>query len=454
MASTRLEITPGSSFSETWTWSGWVKRTGLGASGLFNNQRTDNNINSRFKLFFNSSNELQWEIKDSGGTDDSSFRTNRVFRDTSAWYHIVFIYDTTNGTAGDRLRLYINGERVTSFAAEDQAGSNFGSLWSSSVKHYVGVSNDNDGLANYFNGLMAHVHLTWGTVYEPSTFGETDATTGIWKPKTAPSVTYGAEGYFLKFENSAAFGTDSSGNDNTFTVNGTMTQTVDTPSNNFATLNPLDKPGAGNLPGFANGNLHYNKTATGAGNNSQSNSTLAVSKGKWYFELKQNDANAIVVGIDNADNPTYNSDGNSIGTADGGIAYYNNGQKIVYGTNSSYGSTWTTNDIIGVAFDLDNNFIYFSKNGIFQNSGVPTSGATGTGGISITTTGINYRPAVMNNGFNSTSSAYLNFGNGFFGTTAVASAQSPSDGIGIFEYEVPTGYKALCTKSINATEYD
>jgi hypothetical protein len=108
------------------------------------------------------------------------------------------------------------------------------------------------GINAPFDGLMAHVHFIDGTAYDASAFGETDATTGIWKPKTAPVVTYGTNGFFLKFENSASFGTDSSPNGNNFTVNGTMTQTIDTPSNVFATWNPLYRGTHNNL--FSNGN--------------------------------------------------------------------------------------------------------------------------------------------------------------------------------------------------------
>jgi hypothetical protein len=448
MANTRLEITPESSFSETWTWSGWVKRTGLGASGLFNNQRTDNNINSRFKLFFNSSNELQWEIKDSGGTDDSSFRTNRVFRDTSAWYHIVFIYDTTNGTAGDRLRLYINGERVTSFAAEDQAGSNFGSLWSSSVKHYVGVSNDNDGLANYFNGLMAHVHLTWGTVYEPSTFGETDATTGIWKPKTAPSVTYGAEGYFLKFENSASFGTDSSPNANNFTVNGTMTQTIDTPSNVFATFNPLNVP-TSNAPTFSEGNLQVTTTNL---SHVGGFSTIGITTGKWYAEFKiiSTSSENATIGItgQSAENARNNKFAGQE-TTSYGYSYTAWGSLYDGSGTGSWGSTYGAGDIIGVAVDLDSNNLYFYKNGVVQNGGTAVSITAS----SSTSEGV-YCFGTGDGSIGNNNTVSANFGNGYFGTTPVSSAENPDDGIGIFEYDVPTGYKALCTKSINAQEYN
>ena len=448
MASTRLEITPGSNYADTWTWSGWVKRTGTGGSGLFNNQRTDNNVNSRFKLFFNSSDELQWEIKDSTGSDDSSFRTNRVFRDTSAWYHIVFTYDTTNATAGDRIRLYVNGERETSFAAEDQASNNFGSLWSSSVKHYVGVANDNNGLANYLNGSMAHVHLTWGTTYEPSTFGETDSTTGIWKPITAPSVTYGDEGYFLKFASAGSLGTDSSGNGNNFTLSGSGTQTQDSPANVFSTWNPLSY-------NSANGNWALGATEfnTGAAAYRSTFSSLAANKGKYYMEVKLSGGTNYSIGVlsidmkSETDNIGYIGDGNC-GTR--AVGYLKDGNTSVNGSETSGFSSFASGDIIMVALDLDNGKVYFGKNGTWGNSGDPTSGATGTGARSITVSTNEYW------GFGASvfaNTVYGNFGNGYFGTTAVSSANSDGNGFGLFEYEVPSGYYALCTKNINSQEY-
>ena len=191
-SSDHLSQSLSSAFKETWTWSGWVKRANLTSSGFFGNQRTDNNINSRFKLFFNANDQIQWEIKDSTGNDDSALKTTRKFRDVSAWYHIVFIYDTTNGTAGDRLQLYVNGIRETSFATEDQASSNFGSLWSSASKHYVGVANGNSGLDHYFDGYMAEVVFIDGTAVAHTEFGEFDEDSPtIWKPKDVSGLTFG-----------------------------------------------------------------------------------------------------------------------------------------------------------------------------------------------------------------------------------------------------------------------
>ena len=170
--------------------------------------------------------------------------TNRKFRDTSAWYHLVIATDTTQSTAGDRVKIYVNGVQETSFATSTIPNQNVQPhyLYNNMTKVIGAYAN---GPANYFDGQMAHFHMTDGTAYQASTFGETDATTGIWKPKVSPSVTYGNNGFFLKFDNSANMGLDSSGNTNNFTVNGTIIQTKDTPSNVFASLNAIDAAGNG-----------------------------------------------------------------------------------------------------------------------------------------------------------------------------------------------------------------
>jgi len=295
---------------------------------------------------------------------------------------------------------------------------------------------------------MSHVHWIDGTAYDASYFGETDATTGIWKPKTQPSVTYGTNGFFLKFENSGSMGTDSSGNANNFTVNGTLTQTVDTPTNNFATLNAVNNY-------YPSATFSYGNTRITTRNSAPVMSTLGVSKGKWYWETKVIAVAGIysMIGIagtqatastqflsNNANEYAYSSQGN---------LYYENGST---GTYASY----TVGDIIGVAMDLDNNRLFFSKNGTWQNSADPT---TSTGAYTITAPALtslgNYFPAITywDDNVSSNGTYEVNFGNGYFGTTPVSSATSDESGLGIFEYTVPSGYYALCTKNINEQEY-
>ena len=413
------------------TLSAWVKRTSVGVNTCIFGHYQSNSLRSA--IYINDDDDFLYF---QNGTN--IFLTNAKFRDASAWYHFVITIDLTQGTASNRVKVYVNGVQETSFATENYPSQNASDSIPNFGQQTVGANIYNSSPDLYFDGYMAEVCFIDGQALDPTSFGEFDQDSNIWKPKNVSGLTFGTNGFYLDFENSGSLGADVSGNGNNFTVNNLTSgdQATDTCTNNFATLNPLDKPGTGNLPGFAEGNLHYNKTATGSGNNSQANSTIAVNTGKWFFEIKALDSNAIIVGIDNADNPTYDSHGNSINSSDGGIAYYNNGQKIVYGTASSYGASWTTNDIIGIAINLDDNEITFYKNGSSQ------------GAISITTTGINYRPAIMNNGYNSTSSAYMNFGNPPF---SISSGNSDGNGYGNFEYSVPSGYYALNTK--NLAEY-
>jgi len=453
MPSTYLSRTPSSAGTTTKaTISFWTKLAGVSTNRHFISQK-GSPTDSIDEIKISNSDVIRIENYNGSGSDYSLI-TSQVLRDTNAFYHIVIVFDSTQATSSDRIKLYINGEQVTSFSTETYPSLNHNFYWNTT--NAIGIGADIRTPTNYFDGSMAHFHFIDGTAYDADTFGETDATTGIWKPKTAPSVTYGTNGFFLKFENSGSMGTDSSGNANNFTVNGTLTQTVDTPSNVFATLNPLNYNSQPIL--YKNGNtVGYSSVATW----STAFSTLAVSSGKYYFEAKSSTNNGFV-GICKADE-TYPAQtagiylGNaSLGTASWGY-YAQNGNYVHNGSFIAYGNSWTNNEIIGCALDLDNNKLYFAKNGTWQNSGDPTSGATGTGAISITDPASTeygfYLPAFSHQDGSGTGTFKCNFGNGYFGTTAVSSAQSPSDGIGIFEYEVPSGYKALCTKSINAQEY-
>ena len=440
MASTQLTRSISSTGNrKTATFSAWVKKC-----DPTKDTQVLINFGGTYNIYLHQAG-LRWN--DGSG---NYWYTNALQRDTNGFYHIVIAIDTTQATASDRVKGYINGVEETSLLNSNYPSQNADlNMNVASTTNYIG--NDNSG-TGYFDGIMSHVHWIDGTAYDANTFGEIDSTTGIWKPKTAPSVTYGTNGFFLKFENSGAMGTDSSGNSNTFTVNGTMTQLIDTPSNVFATLNPLARSTTSGS--FSNGNTTHTKSD---GVWASTTSTLAASSGKYYAEYKftansssSNGQMAAIVNMDLTNYMNENSDLEQSGNK--GITYYPNGTvfadpQTTVATYSSYGDA-----IIQIAMDLDNGFLYFGKDGTWQNSGVPTSGATGTGGINISNyigTGT-YAFGLANRNTGSTS---VNFGNGYFGTTAVSSAQNPDDGIGIFEYDVPAGYRALCTKSINAQEY-
>ena len=428
-----------SSSRQTWTWSAWVKRSKIDSYQNMFAGGTSGSADTAFN--FNADGALSLYHRESSSLR-GYFESTRKLRDTNGWYHLVANFDATNAAGADRLVIYVNGERA--------AGTMHNTL-PQNDSGYIGNGNAADigrmpsGTASYFDGQMTHIHFVDGTIYGPSTFGETDATTGIWKAKTSPTVTYGSGGFFLKMDNSGNMGLDSSGNSNNFTTNGTIIQNKDTPSNVFATMDINTK------------NANASVTLTNVGStvnvsNGADNctSTLMVSSGKYYWEGKQTVGSLGMVGIrPEGMNYSQSSIFNLTGTYQGYYYYGDSGN--IRPANTSYGATFGVGDIIGFALDLDNNKLYFSKNGTWQNSGDPTSGSTGTGAVSIATSGLTWGFSFTSGGGSDT--FQMNFGNGYFGTTAVTSAQNPDDGIGIFEYDVPAGYRALCTKSINAEEY-
>jgi len=439
MASTYLSRTLGTS-TNTYkgTVSVWLKRSGLSSDQVIYGNYTSGT--QRGKLVIAGDGKLMYYQND-GGAVTIQLETNRVLRDVGAFYNIVLSVDTTQATASDRVKLYVNGTQETSFSTATYPSQNaVFYLNANSVLNYIGQEGNS---TDYWDGLMSYFSVVDGTAYDASYFGETDSSSGIWKIKTSPSVTWGNNGFFLKMDTSSP-GSDTSGNNNTFTASGTPSLTQDNASNVFATLNSLYYSTSQST--LSNGNL----TATSSGANwNNFHSTIAPSTGKWYWEVKVVNvgSNTHPIGIVGADW----SDINSTSPADSfdndttGISYVQTGDKDVAGSRTSYGDSYTTGDIIGVAMDLDNHKLYFSKNGTYQNSGVPTSGATGTGAISIVS-GHSYLASFAH--YNTMVDS-INFGNGFFGTTAVTSSNADAAGYGLMEYAVPTGYYTLCTKNLN-----
>ena len=441
MANTYLTRTAGTPTStQKGTFSAWVKRSSSADARIFTSWGGGSR---QFWLNFQTdSTDSHISIADYDGSYNFRYLTNRKFRDFSAWYHIVFAIDTTLGTAGDRVKLYINGVQETSFSVSTAPSQNqVLNFATSGDAHIIGKRDAEE----YFNGSMSYVAFIDGKQELPTIFGETDATTGEWKIKTTitPTSGWGNNGFFiLKNGNSV---TDQSGNSNNFTVGGgTLTKTEDSPSNVFATINPLYYSSTGLL----NGNV----TATSTGNSHKNyHSSIGVGSGKWYAEMKVNSwngSNNIMFGIvaDSWDNINKTSPGdNFAGNASTGIGYGSNGQKIIANSASSYGNSFTTGDILGIALDLTNNKLYFSKNGTYQNSGVPTSGSTGTGAIDVPS---GFTRLITFSHYGSQSCS-MNFGNGYFGTTAVSSAGTNASGNGIFEYDVPANFTAISTKGLN-----
>tara|TARA_Y100000592_G_scaffold11842_1_gene16693 strand:+ start:181 stop:1512 length:1332 start_codon:yes stop_codon:yes gene_type:complete len=418
----------------------WFKKTKNGSETVLLTQKISSardglrfdGSSDRLRLFLNSANS-------------ADYVTTRVFRDINAWYHVVVAIDTTLGTAGDRVKIYINGVQETAFDASSNPSQDHVLGYGNSTLCNVG--RDASDTTGHWDGVMSHIHFIDGTAYAPTVFGSTDATTGEWKINTQPNVTYGTNGYFLlKDDNSV---TDQSGRGNNFTVGGgTFTKTEDCPSSVFATWNSLESAN-GNFS-YANGNTYSAITSSGY---NYVTSTLGASSGKYYCEMKANTtggSNKWMFGIatrpslqDNAD--YLGKDYDAYGYRGSAGDYYNNNN------NTSYGNSYAAGDIIGVAMDLDNNKLYFSKNGTWQNSGDPTSGSTGTGAISIVAPRQTkfYHFAWGDIDATGAHTMYANFGNGYFGTTAVSSAGTNASNNGIFEYDVPAGYTALSTRGLN-----
>ena len=449
MAGTYLLRTPSSASNrKTWTWSACVKRGELSASNqvLFEGRDSSGFVE---KLQFNSAAKLEYD-HDIAGTD-YTVRSDMVFRDTSNWYHIMVAKDTTQATETNRIKVYVNGEQQT--LSEYQLGyppQNYDGLINSTNAHYVGSNSTSE----YFSGLMSHVHFCDGQVYDASAFGEYDAN-GVWKIKTSPSVTYGTNGFFILKDSGSK--TDQSGNGNNFSEEGTpgiVSDTQDSPSNVFATFNPNDAY----LPNttLSNGNL----TLTGGSqsvNYSMIRGNIGNLSGKYYWEVKAVDnaeIDQIGVMLTNLYVSNHASSGGLQSTAWGGKGVQlSNGYKVGDGSGSAYMGGFSANDILMVALDLDNTKITFGRNGQWSNGsgGANQTYANSTPAFTNLISGEFYLPAHAQRdsaGNNSGTSQY-NFGNGYFGTTAVSSAGTNASGIGIFEYDVPTGYTALSTKGLN-----
>ena len=433
MASTKLTRTHGTATNtKKYTWSGWVKRGLDGTQETLVTTRTSDSNYSRIR--FDGSAPLQFEDVISSSTV-TNLISNAKFRDLSAWYHVVVRIDYTQASAGDRARMYVNGSEVT-YATSTRQSQNGDSFFNSANLHSLGTYNNN----NYFGGAMSHVHFCDGYSYGPDSFGETDSTTGAWKIKTSPSVSYGTNGYFVLKDNLGV--TDQSGNSNNFTVaGGTLTNLQDCPSDVFATLNPLTRQAS--LLTLSNGNTTLTTPSSTEFNTATS--TLAMSSGKYYFEVKRI-AERGLVGITNVktaklDTTSQYYNGDTDNSNDYGY-YSDDGKVYNNGNPTGSGATWGNGDIVGCAVDLDNRKIYWHKNGTYINSGNPSAGS---GGQTIPSD-LTYYFAVS--GYTSTT-FQCNFGNGFFGTTAISSEGSNASGIGKFEYDVPTGYTALSTKGLN-----
>ena len=436
MASTYLTRTFQSGGNrKKWTMSMWVKRSGLGSDQkLFQTY-----VSTYTHSPFDSSDRFQFQ-DGNGGNKVTSMK----FRDTSAWYHIVIAIDTDLATADDRYKIYVNGERITAFDTSTNPSQGYEGEWNKAQLMNIGRHSAGTG---YFDGLMSHINFCDGYQYQASDFGETDATTGEWKIKTSPSVSYGTTGFFILKDGNTV--TDSSSNSNTWTANGTLTKTEDCPSNVFATIsNILGSDQIGSTVSFSNGNtVAEDPNGSASGINPSFISTLGMpSKGKWYCEVQPSSfstGSGHSIGIfrskGNIRPSSFSSDKIRYIFAD--TAYY----IIKYGSNDQTGLTSVSaGQTVGLALDLDNGTFQYYVNG--------SARANQLTGINSANDGYDY--FFLMDLESSSSGRYgkcsFNFGNGAFGSTQLTgTTYQDSNGQGIFKYQPPTNFLALCTKNLN-----
>ena len=451
MATTYLSRTQGTGNRQIFTYSAWIKRSDLGQGFLFQGYTS---TSSFVHIKFDSNNKLQVFGK-TGGSDQMDLVTSRVFRDVGSFYNVVVAIDTTQTTDTNRVKVYINGVQETSFSTTSYPSVNANlEINVSGYTNYIGAQY---GTQAYYGGLMSYVAFVDGTQELPGIFGETDSTTGEWEIKTGitPSVAWGNNGFLiLKNGNSL---TDESSNSNNFTLGGgTLTKTEDCPSNVFATMNRAS-PTTTVYTNMANGNLYNGDQSPNYWNSIPG--TLAASSGKFYWEVKiegvwgttsQTSQRHGIANLNVDLNQKVGSTGDVAWTDDPIAAGWQNSSGVRYSnsvTGTSDYPSYVVNDILMFAMDLDNLKLYLGKNGTWQNSGNPTSGASGTGAYTIPIAGIWTPYSETKYGSDVIS---WNCGNGHFRTTAISSAGTAASTPGIFEYDVPTSYQPMSTKGLNS----
>jgi len=420
-----LSRTPASAGdTKTWTWSGWVKRGNLGSGSYMSLFGAVSGVLNSYIAY-----NTTYQALEVGLGATIFRRTSAVFRDVSAWYHVVVASDTTQATAANRLKIYINNEEVTSFSSTTTLNQNGDWYINDTVAHAVGAIYPSGSAGLYFDGYLANVTLIDGQQLDPTSFGEYQDT--LWKPKSdadIQSLTFGTNGFYLNFEDSSAIGDDTSGNANDWTANNLVATDVvlDSPvtGGNFATLNAVSEFGGT----YSEGNLKY----SGGSGFKNSLSTFAVTGGKWYAEvLAMPSLSAMFFGI----RPAEENSSSHIGYTSGSYAYYNNGLKYTNTSGVAYGASWTSGDIISVAFDLDAGTIEFFKNNVSQGvayTGIDTAKAYVVG---ITTFG--------------TSAGFMNFGaDSSWAGNETPQGNTDGNGQGDFYYAPPSGFLCLKTSSL------
>ena len=423
-----------------WTLSMWTKRSSTAQAMLYST--------SSASSYYQYQSGGQLELNDvPGSTFNYRLVTNALYIDLSAWYHIVIAFDSTQGTDSNRIKLYVNGEQP-SLATATYPSQNFEPRVNNAEAQKFGSY---DGSTDYsYDGYFSELTFIDGQQLDPTSFGEFDEDSGIWKPIKISGLTFGNNGFHLDFKDSSALGNDAAGSNN-FTVNNltAIDQSTDTCTNNFSTFNSAQKALANTS--FSEGNL-VASTNSSASTQVPFATTIPVSTGKWYAEFKMiakstSSGSIPYIGILGAAN--FVSELNNayfIGGANlDGVGYGTSG--VVYSNGSELDSSEATianGDIVGIAADITNKKIYFSKNGTYINSQDPAAGSNGYT-IPTTSQGFYIFAASL---FGASGSWGANFGSPPY---AISSGNQDADGFGNFEYAVPSGFFSLNTK--NLAEY-
>ena len=406
-----------SSTSDTWTFSAWIKRSSITGSNKYLISWGTSGTNGTGIGFSDSGTSSFFYFSEDGGSNRYKL-TSASYRDISAWYHVVVKSDS------NAITFYVNGEEPTQAWSNGSAGQNLSSS-TMTIGNWVTAS-------LYPSNYMAEVVFIDGTALDPTSFGEFDEDSGIWKPIDVSGLTFGTNGFYLDFESSGSLGSDVSGNGNDFTVNNltAIDQTTDTPTNNFATGNILS-PYANRT--ITDGSLTITSTTTQWTNIC---STIGVSSGKWWIELKHTAGSYGGLGIVS---PFPQTENNVIGDFSAPVIQQigyvaASGDKKINNSTSSYGDTWVgTDDIVNMSLNLDDNELKFYKNGTVQDSGTAIAISSG------------YTYFVGTSNYNSSGSSF-NFGNPAF---SISSGNADANGYGNFEYAPPAGFLALCTANLS-----
>lgn len=431
-----LNGTPGSASNrKTWTWSSWVKRGAISRNNALFGAASGSS--DRLVITFGQSNSDQLRVFQ-GVTFD--VYTNAVFRDPTAWYHLVIAFDSTQSTASDRIKLYVNGAQITSFASATWPSQNTDYSVNNNIPHYFGRWADS--ASDYHDGYLSDAYFIDGQALTPSSFGETDATTGSWKAKSY-SGTYGTNGFHLDFADSSALGNDISGNNNDWTSNNldATDQVRDTPTNNYATWNSVGTPTNNTL---AQGNLRQT-----AGLAASEATVWLPSSGKWYAEMVLESsvpaAQWIELGIAGNNWTKSTLIGNTSDSWSLELETSNNYIRNNSSANAAGLGGGAANDVLQIAFDADAGELWLGKNNTWYNSGNPSTATNPTG------TSITFPVRVVSKANSAASpTSIVNFGQSASPTSTATVLPYRSDAGGYFQYAPPTGFKALSTANLPA----